>query len=413
MGAEGSARVRATRGGDFRKPELAPMTSDSRVVGEFCSNTGRSFRALGGICERRGALRTRPQSRQTRTRECFRPFGSDSASSRYRMGGGEGSPGKVCLIDRREIHPGGLLAVLLEGVAFLASQVWDDYLAGIEDHPEAEAIRQGEGPVAVMNDFARELTTTGYLHNHARMWFAGYWVHVARLPWQLGAKFFQDHLLDFDPASNTLSWRWVAGWQTPGKTYLPRRGNLEKYLDDQLLDPAGLAHLENPSAVKPEGVEKPSVTRESLPQNDLPEQGQVLWIHQEDLNPESSPLADYKPSRVVVTGSLAGQSELQKAWLTKALEETVERVRQHFGVEVEQAESLRKWARKNEEANVVGMRPEVGPLHDTLPEIEETLGGLTLLVRPEDRFLRELATAGFFKFWKKLQAKLKAGEFPL
>ena len=87
---------------------------------------------------------------------------------------------------------------------------------------------KGMGPVAVMNGFARELVETGYLHNHSRMWFAGYWVHVARLPWQLGAKFFQDHLLDFDPASNTLSWRWVAGLQTPGKTYLPRRYKYRK-----------------------------------------------------------------------------------------------------------------------------------------------------------------------------------------
>lgn len=300
-----------------------------------------------------------------------------------------------------------------KGWLSLRPQVWNDYLGGIEDHPDAEAIRQGEGPVAVMNDFARELTTTGYLHNHARMWFAGYWVHVAQLPWQVGAKFFQDHLLDFDPASNILSWRWVAGWQTPGKTYLPRRGNLEKYLDDDLLKSEGLGHLENPTAVKPEKVEKPSVTRESLPRNEPPEKGRVLWIHEEDLNPESSPLSGYEPSRIVVTGSLAGRSELQRAWLEKALEETAERARRHFGVEVERADSLTEWAREKEDPKVVGMRPEVGPLHDTLPGIEETGAELTLLVRPEDRFLRALATAGFFKFWKKLQSKMKAGEFPL
>ncbi|MDA0768256.1 MAG: hypothetical protein O3A92_15715, partial [Verrucomicrobia bacterium] len=107
--------------------------------------------------------------------------------------------------------------------------VWNDYrrdLAALQSAPEHSTTRQraaraaaGEGPVAIMNHFARELTTTGYLHNHARMWFAGWWIHLERLPWQLGADFFHRHLLDADPASNTLSWRWVAGLQTPGKTY--------------------------------------------------------------------------------------------------------------------------------------------------------------------------------------------------
>ena len=49
------------------------------------------------------------------------------------------------------------------------------------------------------------------MHNHVRMWFASIWIFTLNLPWQLGADFFMQHLLDGDPASNTLSWRWVAG----------------------------------------------------------------------------------------------------------------------------------------------------------------------------------------------------------
>ena len=45
-----------------------------------------------------------------------------------------------------------------------------------------------------------ELRETGYLHNHARMWFAAWWIHQAGLPWQWGAAFFMGHLLDGDPA---------------------------------------------------------------------------------------------------------------------------------------------------------------------------------------------------------------------
>jgi hypothetical protein len=54
------------------------------------------------------------------------------------------------------------------------------------------------------------------------MSFASIWCFTLRLPWQLGAAFFFQHLLDACPASNTLGWRWVVGLQTPGKTYLAR-----------------------------------------------------------------------------------------------------------------------------------------------------------------------------------------------
>ena len=53
--------------------------------------------------------------------------------------------------------------------------------------------------------WAKELAETGYLHNHARMSFASIWLFTLKLPWSLGADFFLRHLLDGDPASNTLS----------------------------------------------------------------------------------------------------------------------------------------------------------------------------------------------------------------
>ena len=79
--------------------------------------------------------------------------------------------------------------------------------------------------------WVNELLETGYLHNHSRMWFASIWIFTLRLPWQLGADFFLRHLLDGDPASNTLSWRWVAGLHTKGKTYLAKRANIIKYTE--------------------------------------------------------------------------------------------------------------------------------------------------------------------------------------
>ena len=299
-----------------------------------------------------------------------------------------------------------------KGWLSLRPKVWDDYMEGIEEHSDAEKIRQGNGPVAVMNGFARELVETGYLHNHSRMWFAGYWVHIVRLPWQLGANFFQDHLLDFDPASNLLSWRWVAGLQTPGKTYLPRRSNIEKYVAPTLLDPHGLELLENPSAMMPGDVERPEVTRPLLPELEVPQDGKVLWIHEEDLNPESSPLGAYRPSKIVVTGEFLGKSKLQKEWLRGALEDVAERAGKHYDTSVEQVDDLIAWVRGNREAEIVAMRPEVGPLHDRLDSFVKSGLKLTLMVRPEDRYLRSLARSGFFGFWKKLRSRMESGDFP-
>ncbi|MFL2786033.1 MAG: FAD-binding domain-containing protein [Paracoccaceae bacterium] len=120
--------------------------------------------------------------------------------------------------------------------------VWAEYQAqlGIQCNQIAtqsglrqqwEAACLGRTGIECFDAWARELAETGYLHNHARMWFASIWIFTLELPWELGADFFLRHLLDGDPASNTLSWRWVAGLQTAGKTYLARPDNIAKYTD--------------------------------------------------------------------------------------------------------------------------------------------------------------------------------------
>ena len=87
----------------------------------------------------------------------------------------------------------------------------------------------GKTNLDFFNCWTNQLKNTGYLHNHVRMWFASIWIFTLKLPWQLGANFFMENLLDGDPASNTLSWRWVAGIQTKGKNYLARKENITKY----------------------------------------------------------------------------------------------------------------------------------------------------------------------------------------
>ncbi|MEN8847380.1 MAG: FAD-binding domain-containing protein [Akkermansiaceae bacterium] len=312
-----------------------------------------------------------------------------------------------------------------KGWLSMRPEVWTGYEASHEEpfSEKAEAVMAGKGPIAVMNSFAKELTRTGYLHNHARMWFAGYWIHVARLPWEQGARFFERNLLDFDPASNTLSWRWVAGLQTPGKTYLPRRGNIEKYLAPELLDPMGLETLESPVALVPMNVQRPEITRPDLPSDHIPASG-GLWIHEEDLNPESSPLTRFKPDAILVSGNGDRLSEIEasenrRRWTDCAIHDAASRTKTHFGTEVECAMSadLIAWAQRNQLRDIVALRPEIGPLHDKLPALQAALAkeniALHLIIRPEDQILRPFAKSGFFPFWKKLQTRLKKGEFPL
>ena len=83
--------------------------------------------------------------------------------------------------------------------------------------------------IKCFDHWVEELIDTGYLHNHSRMWFASIWIFTLGFSWQSGAKFFEDNLLDFCPASNTLSWRWVAGVQTIGKPYIARAENIREF----------------------------------------------------------------------------------------------------------------------------------------------------------------------------------------
>ncbi|AOL93887.1 FAD-binding domain-containing protein [Porphyrobacter sp. LM 6] len=118
--------------------------------------------------------------------------------------------------------------------------IWDDYRAG-RDAALAALERnaglrtayaqatEGRTGIAAFDVWAKELVETGYLHNHARMWFASIWIFTLKLDWRLGADFFLRHLMDGDAASNTLSWRWVAGLHTKGKHYLAREDNIARY----------------------------------------------------------------------------------------------------------------------------------------------------------------------------------------
>lgn len=185
--------------------------------------------------------------------------------------------------------------------------LWEHYREQLGEHFAAlsdnaanlgyyQAAVEGMTGVEPFDAWARELTQTNYLHNHARMWFASIWIFTLRLPWQLGADFFMQHLLDGDPASNTLSWRWVAGLQTRGKHYLARAENIERYSGGRFRSISGLH--ETADALE-EDLSQAGADSEPLATVDLISEGDLLarldragpgsidWLlHEEDLHPE-------------------------------------------------------------------------------------------------------------------------------
>ncbi len=316
-------------------------------------------------------------------------------------------------------------------------QVWLDYqkrLAWLEVHASENILQRagllcsGQSGVAVMDYFANQLRNTGYLHNHARMWWASYWIHVERLPWELGAAFFFRNLLDADPASNTLGWRWVAGIQTPGKSYLVRRSNLEKYCAPEILANAeGIERLDDQrvSAAPLEPIPTPQIEPlKCYPTAPPSISGRAgVWIHADDCAVELGPLASLKPDAVAGFTSKRvyqkmGLSALRCSHVASVLADAVNRAGAVWNctascVDAETtARGVEQWARDNGLKTIVSYAPFTGPIGDALAAVHSTLDThgikLILLRREWDQSLFPLATAGFFPFWNRAQKFLTA-----
>ena len=126
--------------------------------------------------------------------------------------------------------------VYWKGWLELRPQVWTDFiedLKGIEEDKNYQIAVSGKTEIQCFNDWVNELKENNYLHNHTRMWFASIWIFTLNLPWQKGAEFFMKYLYDGDAASNTLSWRWVAGLQTKGKHYVAQGWNIAKFTNNK------------------------------------------------------------------------------------------------------------------------------------------------------------------------------------
>ncbi|MEU0494586.1 FAD-binding domain-containing protein [Mycobacterium sp. NPDC006124] len=90
------------------------------------------------------------------------------------------------------------------------------------------AVRDADTGVDALDAAVRGLHDTGYMHNHERMWLAGLICNLSRTHWWEPSRWLHYYLLDGDPASNSLSWQWVAGTNSH-KKYVPAQQNVNKY----------------------------------------------------------------------------------------------------------------------------------------------------------------------------------------
>jgi deoxyribodipyrimidine photo-lyase len=81
------------------------------------------------------------------------------------------------------------------------------------------AFTTGQTGYPIVDAGIRQMLATGWMHNRVRMIVASFLIKDLHLPWQWGARFFMDHLIDGDIASNNHGWQWTAGTGTDAAPY--------------------------------------------------------------------------------------------------------------------------------------------------------------------------------------------------
>ncbi len=272
--------------------------------------------------------------------------------------------------------------------------------------------------IACFDAWASELIETGYLHNHSRMWFASIWIFTLRLPWQLGADFFYRHLIDGDPASNTLSWRWVGGLHTKGKTYLARPSNIEKFTDNRFAPYGQLAEAAPPLS------EQTSHPRQSIRPVAIDQSSNkvALLLTEEDGRPEDL-FTDLKPFSGIALLATEARSPLPAgreaaAFAHAAVSDAAKRAAEHFAISLATPMETSDWGTQLAEfAQADGINTiatayaPVGPVAEKLAYAKEVLDELGISLIERRRVYDDLtwphAHRGFFALKKKIPTILE------
>ncbi len=133
-------------------------------------------------------------------------------------------------------------------------------LAGLaydDDPGELDAWQHGRTGYPIVDAGMRQLLATGWMHNRVRMITASFLTKDLHQWWPVGARWFDDHLIDADAASNSHGWQWTAGTGTDAAPYFRV---FNPVLQGEKFDPDGdyvrrwvpeLAHLRGKASHEP------------------------------------------------------------------------------------------------------------------------------------------------------------------
>jgi deoxyribodipyrimidine photo-lyase len=283
--------------------------------------------------------------------------------------------------------------VYWKGWLELRPKVWEDFLKDLKHltlDQNYELAIQGKTDITCFNDWVQELKSSNYLHNHTRMWFASIWIFTLKLPWQLGAEFFMKHLADGDAASNTLSWRWVAGLQTKGKHYVAQAWNVAKFTNDRYQN----VKL-NEQATPIEDDRIYSIKKKEMNSNP---KGEHLLFFENDLNLETIKLKDYKSLNCLILPNEQRKIKLAQNVLSykeKVIADQIARLNKD--VRKLRAEELDELVQSKEGLDVI--YPNIGENLTYLQSIESKYSiKLNYIERSEDAYCHQFSTKGFFNF---------------
>ncbi len=110
-------------------------------------------------------------------------------------------------------------------------EIWNDIKHPQPDvlhHKMIKAVENAATGIDAIDEQIKKLYSSGYMHNHVRMYTASLVCNMAKAHWLQPAKWMYYHLLDADIASNNCSWQWVAA-AFASKKYYFNQENVNKY----------------------------------------------------------------------------------------------------------------------------------------------------------------------------------------
>ena len=174
----------------------------------------------------------------------FQKNGLDEYDVTRNLAGIDGTSKMSAHLKWGEIHPRTLLAPLGDSKAhdvYRKEIAWREFYADVlfnnpttetdyyapqfakmrYDQPgeKFKAWCEGKTGYPFVDAAMRQLLSEGWMHNRTRMVVASFLVKDLHLEWQLGERFFREHLIDYDVASNAHGWQWTAGCGTDASPY--------------------------------------------------------------------------------------------------------------------------------------------------------------------------------------------------